>query len=400
MRNRLTLTIVLLAMALVSSCSDPVGTITYESPELPDGKRELVIKATDSKDAPISGFNLQITGPTTANATVSGSEYVLTDLASGLYTITITKDGYIGASYQLPVVLPNNPKADFTAAKTVKVTQLTPPVPVNVANGGTVQAPGPSATGPRSQPTQVTIPPGAIPGSGTAQVSVTRTAPTPIIQTTQPAKAAPGLGIENTVDRIALDGFIVTVTNNGSTVNAFNAPVTVNISLEVPSSIRNEQFNFVLMSGSGPGATPTSESRPITIDAGNGNGTASILKPGTYKVYATLGLTTATAQSTFSIGTTSCGLGGSFAYSSPTPAPVGPVLTFLGIVPTASTPISGTIAIDAVTGAATSVSGTNTIIDYTVRRPNVSSSLESYRYPLAQVVTTVSINNCHNSGGV
>jgi hypothetical protein len=398
MRNRLYLVILLLAMVMVSSCNDPVGTITLESPEIPDGARELVIRATDSKDAPLSGFNLQITGPTSVNATVPGSEYVFTNLASGVYTIVITKEGYVGASYQLPVVLPDNPKIDFKANTVVKATQLTPPVPVSNATGGTVQAPGPAASGPRSQPTQVSIPAGAIPGAGTTQVSVTHAPPAPVTQTTQPQKSAPGNSVTNTLDRIPLDQFIFSFTvTGGQAITEFAQPVGIDLSIIVPSAIRSEQFNFVLMSGSGPGATPTNESRPITIDA-QGNMSTSILKPGTYKIYATLGLTTATAQSNpFTIGSTSCGLGGSFSFSSPTPGPLGPNLLFLGVVPPA-TVFNNTVVFQPVAGSQSRLTGVNSFIDYNLNRPS-GAQLETYRYPLAQVTTTVSISNCHNSGG-
>jgi hypothetical protein len=397
MRNRLTLTIVLLAMAMVSSCSDPVGTVTYESPELPDGERTLVIKATDSKDAPITGFNLQITGPTSVNATVSGSEYTFTNLASGLYTIVITKEGYIGASYQLPVTLPNNPKVDFSSSFTVKATQLTPPVPISNATGGTVQAPGPSSEGPRSQPTQVSIPAGAIPGTGTTQVSVTRTAPVSITQTAQQQKAAPGASVENTLNRIPLDGIVLSFNNNGSAVTQFNTAVNLDIPMSVPVSIRDVEYRFVLMSGSDPNATPTDESRPITINS-QGNGSTSIMKPGTYKVYATLGLSTTTTQSNpFTIGSTSCNLGGSFNFSSPSAGTLGPVMSFLGVVPAVNT-ISSTVVLEPIPGSLSRITGVNSFIDYRVNRPN-GVQLETYRYPLAQVTTEISINNCHNSGG-
>jgi len=397
MRNRLNLMILLLAMVMVSSCNDPVGTITFESPELPDGTRELVIRATDSKGAPISGFNLQITGPTTANATVSGSQYSFTNLASGLYTIVITKEGYVGKSYQLPVQLPQSVKQNYQATTVGRITQLTPPVPVSNATGGTVQAPGPAAVGMRSQPTAFIIPPGALPGTGTTQVSVTRILPAPITQTAQPQKSTPGNSVENTINRIALDGFVTTFTLNGNPVGVFNAPITASIPLSVPSSIRNEKFEFVLMSSSAPGATPTNTSSPIVIDTNTGNGTTTIQQAGTYKVYVTLGLTTTTAQSTFTIGSTSCGLGGSFSFSSPTAGAVGPVMSFLAIVPTA-TSTNNTVVLDPLSGAQSTLTGVNSFIDYRVNRPT-GAQLETYRYPLAQVSTAISINNCHNSGG-
>jgi len=398
MRNRLFPMILLLAMVMVSSCSDPVGTITLESPEIPDGARELVIRATDSKGASISGFNLQITGPTTANATVSGAEYVFTNLASGLYTIVITKSGYVGDSFQLPVVLPTNPKVDFKASAVVKATQLTPPVPISNATGGTVQSPGPSNTGPRSQPTQVSIPAGAIPGAGTTQVSVTQTAPVPITQTSQPLKAAPGNSVENTISPIPLDRFIFSFTNNGSEVTAFTQPVEIGIPMGVPQTIRNEQFSFVLMSGSGSGATPTTESRPIVINASTGNATTTILKPGTYRVYATLGLTATTAQSDpYVIGIANCGVGRLFTFSSPAAPTLGSVMAFLGVVPAATT-ASGTVDAKPVVNKQAWLRGVSRFTDYRVNRPG-GTQLETYRFPLAEVTTTLEFNDCHDGGG-
>ncbi len=398
MRNRLFPMILLLAMVMVSSCNDPVGTITLETPEIPDGARELTIRATDSKNAPISGFNLQITGPTSVSATVPGSEYVFTNLASGLYTIVITKSGYVGDSFQLPVVLPTNPKVDFKATAVVKATQLATPVPVSNATGGTVQAPGPSNAGPRSQPTQVSIPAGAIPGTGSTQVSVTHTAPVPITQTAQPLKAAPGNSVENTISPIPLDRFIFSFINNGSEVTEFAQPVGVSIPMSVPLSIRDVVYNFVLMSGSGASATPTAESRPIVINATTGNATTTILKPGTYKVYATLGLTTTAAQSDpYVIGIGNCGVDKIFTFSSPAAPPaLGSVMAFLGVVPAATT-TSSSLEAKSVSNKQPWLTGVSSFTDYRVNRPN-GTQLETYRFPFAQA-TELTYRDCHDGGG-
>ena len=386
--------VVILAVLVLARCDEPVGIITYEQPELPDGTRELVVRVTDDKNTPITGYALTITGPTSVQVNVTGNEYIFTNLANGLYTLQVSKSGFVGSVMEVPVTLPTNPKLNFFAASNVRITALAPPVPVNNAQGGTVSAPGATSTGPRSLPTIVSIPPGALGATGTTNLSVTRRPPATIVRTGPSPSKTVQPEVQN-LDEIPIDSFIFVT---GST-EPFNSSITIVVPFSVPQSIRTARFRAVVMSGSVAtgNLSPTSESVPATVTP-EGNLSFSIGKPGVYKIYVQLGLTTTNAQSPpFSIGSTDCGRASTFTVSSPTAPTVGTLFTFLSILPPVAT-AQNIFTVEAIVGARSQVSGINNFIDYRLLS-TTGSTLETYRFPLTQVTVSTTSTNCHNSGG-
>jgi len=386
--------VVLFAFFAFTQCNDPVGVINYEQPEQADGTRQLVVKVTDEKNAPITGFALKITGPTSVDVNVAGNEYIFTNLASGLYTLQVSKPGFVGNTMEVPVTIPANPKLDYFAASDVRISALAAPVTVNNAQGGTVSIPGISATGPRSQAINVVIPPGAFGATGTSTMTITRRSPATIVRTgPAPLKVGPAT-VEN-LTRIPLDTQIIEVPG----VNQFLQPVLITVPMALPNAIRTSTYELVVMSGSTTTGIfePTSETIKMTITA-NGDLTASVTKPGIYGVYVNLGLTTTNTQSAPSlIGTTACNAGGNFTITSPTAPALGPIATVLSVIPPVATATS-VVTVPAIVGLKTSVTATYNYIDYRFLSPT-GSILETYRYPITQVTVTTTSTNCHDSGG-
>jgi hypothetical protein len=385
------LLVLLLGVFLLSKCDDPVGIITYEQPEAPNGKREWVIRVADDKGVPINGYSLKITGPTSVDVNVSGTEYIFTNLATGTYRIQVSKTGFIGNTLEVSISLPSDLKLGFLASNQVNITALAPPIAINNATGGTVTTPGSTASGPRSQPTSITIPPGAFGSSGTTNISLTRRPPSPVTSTNS-SKIDPDYLTNLT--RIPLD--VVIFDTPG--ITSFSA-ITLGFPMGIPTSIRNATYDFVVMSGSLTTGVfePTAESIRMTVTESGGLA-VSITKPGIYRIYANLGLSsTSTQSSPFTIGTTACGVGGNFTVTSPTAPALGPILSFLGVVPS-SVQVSSTLNLDAVAGASIRVQGIYNYLDYRVLS-STGATLETYRYPLSQVSVATTITNCHNSGG-
>jgi hypothetical protein len=197
------------------------------------------------------------------------------------------------------------------------------------------------------------------------------------------------------LNSIPLDTYIF---DTGS-AQSFSQGVSVTIPLVIPTAIRTAQYNFVVMSGTIATGNfqPTSESIPMTVDS-NGDLSVTITKPGIYRIYVNLGLsTTDSTGPLFNIGRTACGAGATYTVSSPTAPAVGSIISFLSVLPPATT-LTTSITIDAITNVQTVVSGQYNYIQYRVLS-TTGSVLEQYLYPLPQVKILTAPTNCHNSGG-
>lgn len=171
--NRLVMGLML--AVVLYGCKESVGTIDFVTPPSENGQRVLTINVTSNTGTTLTGYDVNITGPTTASATNVSGSYQLTNLGSGVYSIRVSLNGYIERVTQVNVQLPAE-DVDYLSATTVILTQRAPTQPVNNTTGGTVQTGSSSAA---QSTITATIPPNAFPASaldsnGNVNFGVTR----------------------------------------------------------------------------------------------------------------------------------------------------------------------------------------------------------------------------------
>lgn len=193
-----TLSLTLLAfIVLISACK----TTTDPDPEPPDeprpiehvGDKELnLIVINRDTEAELTGYDVEIDGPVSVSENnVSTSQFTLSDLVSGEYTITVSMNGFVAEEITEEFEVPEEVSADFITEITISLRATTPPVRINNSQANTIQT-GKADEEDAGEDEEVTleIPADTFPANvlnedGTVDVSVTRARPTQVRRTAQ-----------------------------------------------------------------------------------------------------------------------------------------------------------------------------------------------------------------------
>ncbi|MBU1012514.1 MAG: hypothetical protein KKG99_05880 [Bacteroidetes bacterium] len=265
----------LVLILFLVQCSKNVGPIDRDDLVLPDGEHALIIKTSSSKiGESISSYQLKIQSPSgTQNVSPTSGSYTITELTNGLYTITSSKDGYIGQSVQFNVILPGDRTSDYSAQVELLLTKSTPPVVVNNLTGGQVVAPpiGNGTNGTGSNSATMTIPAGAITGTGTTSISFTQIPP--VAGNNNPA----GLKSVDTDFGTKTSAFVITP------VTTFSTPVSIEFSLNFSQAMLSKGITARLYEYNENWVT-TGQFVNVVISNGGLTGTVQISRSGYWAV--------------------------------------------------------------------------------------------------------------------
>lgn len=395
MNTRLTNFLPILLLVLVVGCSEGVDTITYETPQVSEeGETELTIEVVGEDDSALTDYDIAIDGPTSVSESgVTNSQYTFTDLASGTYSITITKDGYIVAETETDVELSEETSAGYSSEVIVVLTEREPPVTVN-SNEDTMVETAPSRSpGTSGALTELEIPAGTFPDDvvaedETVQVSVTRYRPNRV--------RSNGEGTVQNVFALEPSGV------------ELNNPVEMDIPVALPEGLfagaakatglaaANEidGISFVLMPGNIPVELVEEEGENgfrrfvanVTID--------------TFQDYELVVEADLTVEESFSeptrVAQSACGEGIETTYSLQVGGIDDALRSFSSEFP-ASESISREVSFDGVDGLRLTVNARNKVRTYTLNNADGGTITDTINLP--EVRFSLSTSNCHNSGG-
>jgi hypothetical protein len=223
MLKKLSAVVTIVALFVLWGCHKDVGVLIFDTPPVEPGKQQIIITTERFNGQPVTDYDLSVTGVVSASATLNSQVYTLNNVQTGQYTIRVSKNGFIGTTKVIDVVVPTDPAIDFRYRVSVQLTESNTPTVIDNVTGGVIVVP-PTNTGGSgigSNPITVTIPPGAIPGGGNTSISIT---PVPIEPGSVPP-AGPNGGT---------GGFVLVCEPEGL---VFTQPITVNIPLDVPLAL-------------------------------------------------------------------------------------------------------------------------------------------------------------------
>ena len=224
------------SVSTFTSCKKNIGPDNPEAPPVLDGTRQIVINAKQFNLQSISDYTLKITGPENSTVNPSGQSYVLSNIKNGNYTISLSKNGYIGMTKVVHVELPTDNTVTWKYSVDLYLVKKSTPVAINNATGGTITLPatGMGPNGTNGKPTIITIPAGAISGTGTTEIAVTLIPVDPSAAFSQTVNGGTG-SVSFYCEPEGL---------------TFNVPVTISIPMDIPASIATAvPYHFARKSG-------------------------------------------------------------------------------------------------------------------------------------------------------
>ncbi len=373
----------LMVISIVSTvcCKKAIGEIERDSPPLPSGNQYLLVTAFTTDNSAIPAYSLEIQTPdgSVTNQSNTGAEFIVDPLNTGTYTITITADGYIGQTKSVDVIVPASKSDDYLVGLDLTLTKKNPPVTINNAAGGIINvAPmGTGAGGMGSSTTKVTIPPGAISGAGSTDISIT---PVPSTQETS------GSGLEGVT--FVFDPDLT-----------FTTPVTVEMPLGFPPSVAQNNVPLVFEEQVDNGEVPDEE--PITLSANGATGTVQMdhFSSWTIVLGVTLEVSLGTRQVTAQSLACSDPLNKPFTFT----GSYGPILSNLFQIPAQlrTVTINGTFSKSQVLYFRVSGEATAAMTNYQLLLPSNVVLEERNNIPVCQSCYSVKYTSqeCHDSGG-
>jgi len=186
-RNKLIVASLLSFIFISYACSDTVDVLTFDTPELViEAERQLLVTVNTSGGQSLTGYDITIEGPTSASESgVGESTYLFTNLSTGDYTITASRDGYVTASVDVEIVLPQNETESYYNEAELFLRERAPFVVANNNEDNVIQT-GPSdAEGVEGETVSMSIPAGAFPQDavdedGNISISLTRSVPSQV----------------------------------------------------------------------------------------------------------------------------------------------------------------------------------------------------------------------------
>jgi hypothetical protein len=378
---------------LIVSCRETLDNVTYSSPELEiDTERQLTINVIEPDGSPLTGYDLLIEGPTTVSESAVGqSEYVFDDLASGTYTISITREQYISESVSVDIQLPEEADESYYDEITVALNERTPPVTFNNSEESVIET-APSAREQISgEPATFIFPANTFPEElededGNVSISVTRASPA---------------DINNAFD----EGTVKDLLEFEPGDIDLNEESTVEFPVAIPEELfddQTEDLGFTLQ----PGNIPVELIEVETVSSLQANfNTFRKLRLRTklnrlqrYHLVPNRRVTKSTGFTEYrQVGRSACGEPVTVTIETETGVP-GPAARALLKGPFVNRTVTQTRTFDGIPGARTTVEVQNRTITYTVTGPG-NRVIEEITVLTPKFSIRVTLNNCHDSGG-
>lgn len=368
----------ILALIIFIACKRTIGGIDRDTPPLPSGNQYIAIEMITTDGSALPTYTVLVTAPdgSTSSTTASDAEFIIDPISTGTYTIAVSTDAgtHIGQTKEVIANVPAQGSDDYVTGTVIFLTRKNAPVTIDNAAGGTINVPamGTGAGGLGSLPTTVTIPPGAISGSGSTDISIT---PTPSTGSTS------NNGMKGVEFHFEPDGL------------QFTTPITLDMPLGLPQSAVTNGAVVVFEYEDG-------EIEPVTLSGTGETGTTQISHFSVWAVVLDMRLeiTSSTRSQTF---TSACGEGldDSFTFT----GSYGPILSNVLQIPTQNRTITinGTIIKEPI--AFYYLTGRATAFTFNYRLETLAGNLLEQRnnIPLCSDCYTVSYSNdeCHDSGG-
>jgi hypothetical protein len=252
LRKLLLIAVSLGILAGLSACKKDVSVLVFDTP-VGQGSASIVIKTTRTDGLSLSDYTLEISGPVSKTETVNGDTYTLENVVAGTYQVRASKSNFIGT---VNTVIVGTIEEGKTIAYNVNLslTEKRAPVTINNATGGTITVPSANSggTGIGGNSTTVVIPPNAIPGGGTTQISITPV-PTNIINN------------QSSTPTGGLAGFSFLMEPSGL---VFAEPITLEIPMDLPANVaQSVPFYMIYRSVDGNFSTDPNDKVPVTVNA-------------------------------------------------------------------------------------------------------------------------------------
>ncbi len=297
----------LLIVAMFFACTtstepDPDPIPDPVPPELPDGDRAMVIEVTDRNTEPLTGYNIDISGPTSASeSNVSESSFRFEDLESGEYTILVTRDDFLDATLTLVVELPEERTEEYFIQDIASLAKKAPPVVISNSEESQVETESDDPEETEDERMVMSIPANTFPADvqdedGNVQIRVTRAAPSQLTE-------AAGGGVVS--DMIAMEPTGVTLNN----------PVQISIPINSTPGVQ-----YVLQPGNIP-LTPGSGSLMASNITANQRSvqffTVDIEQFQNYTIEADVQVNRVRGNASVTLDPSACGTNHTFQYSTP-----------------------------------------------------------------------------------
>jgi len=252
LRKLLLIVVSVSILAGLSACKKNVSVLVFDTP-VEQGSASIVIKTTRTDGLSISDYTLEITGPVSKTETVSGDTYTLENVVAGTYQVKASKTNFIGTVKTVTVgAIEDNKTMTYTLG--LSLTEKRAPVTVDNTTGGTITVPAAntSAPGVAGNTATVVIPPGAIPGGGTTQITITPV-PTAVIDNPQSSVPTGGLG-----------GFYFVMEPSGL---VFEEPLTLTFEMDIPGKVaQNIEFFMIYRLADGTYSTDPNDKVPVSFN--------------------------------------------------------------------------------------------------------------------------------------
>lgn len=373
----------MVVLLVLQSCNKDVSVLVFDNP-VEQGSSKLIVTVTRLDGITVSDFTLEITGAITLNQAVTGNTYTLDNAAPGTYNVKVSRNNFIGAASTVVITQPAaGEKKVYNAA--LNITEKRAPVTINNATGGTITVP-PTNTGGSgigSIPATIVIPPGAIPGGGTTQITITPV-PTVIV------------GNQPTTPTAGLAGFSFVCEPAGL---VFAEPITLTFPLGVPASIANTvPMRMLYRNAAGQFSTNPADIIPVSVTNSGQTGNVAITHFSEWVLSIDATLTVSPPQpQTFNYGASACGA--AFNQTFTRTGTPGPVVTAMGGTSANPVTISAQISYPAVPSNNYRPAVNFFQQTYTLRNTSTNAVIETYTLPAGPITSTPKSTFCHNSGG-
>ncbi len=398
----------IVALLFISyACSDTVDVITYDSPEFTfEGERELLVSVNSSDGQALTGYDIVIDGPTSSSQSgVSQSTFTFTDLATGEYTITASRDGYVSSSINLEINLPSDDTESYYNEAELFMRERTPSVMVNNNAESVIETAPSDAEGEEGQNISLTFPAGTFPqnavdGDGNISISVTRSVPSQIDNeynegTTQDILDFEPADLELN-EEVEID-IPVSISDQ----------LVASLGISSPNSGSDNGISFVLQPGNIPVelVEENSKSAKVVTDSSietqgfnrRFKARAKISRFQQYRLVPNIRITRSVGISDPQvIARSGCGLDVTVNHSFQT-GMLSPVISRYVKMKKNRT-VTRSASYNGAPGVRLTVSAQHETVTYTARRAN-GSVIESSTINHPPVTFTVTSRNCHDSGG-
>lgn len=412
-RNKLIFAFLVSLIFISYACSDTVDVLTFDTPEVVvEGERQLLVVVNTSGGQSLTGYDITIEGPTTASESgVAQSTYRFTDLNTGEYTITASREGYVSSSIDVEVVLPQDDAESYYNEAELFLRERAPSVVVNNNEDSVIQTAPADGEGVEGETVSMSIPAGAFPvdavdENGDISISLTRSVPSQVDSGTEGTTSdffdfSPGdIDLNEEIELeipVSIPGDLVAslgiASGSSFSANAENGISYVlqpgNIPVEL---VEDNGSNSTISSDSGLGQSIETQSFFKRYRA-----KVRIKKLQKYRLVSNVNISTNKQMSSPTvIARSECAadVTGIYRFETGTLSPF--FRKFVKVK--ASRSIAQSASFEGIPGARLTVRGQHETVRYTARDAN-GSIIETSTLNLPPVKISVSLGNCHNSGG-